>query len=700
MSPTVTSDQPADLEIRILPRREDGYPVEFTLKGEQQYSGLVPSDLQSWKPSGEILVDGQELLRLLLDNPVLQQAWAEIRGQSPRRRIRLRIDRDAPELHGLPWELLVEDRVVLSAGSNSPFSRYLPVAMPWGGLVEDRPIRVLVAIASPDDIEAQYSLAALDVAAERAALEAAFADAGPDNLEATFLESPLTLEQLEEALRDGYQVLHYLGHGSYSPRRQQATLYLQDDAGHTKMVTDDELVAMLARQSEPPQLVFLSACQSAVRATADAFRGLGPKLVALGVPAVVAMQDFVALETARKLSGIFYRRLAEHGEVDTALNEARGTLLTAGHADAAIPVLFMRLKSGQLWSAEADARGTVLGSQKPEVFWSGLVRMIQQQKCIPVIGPRVHNRWLPTPQELALLWSEEHSYPFASKDELPRVAQYLASSQGADFPRYESLSALKRWLADRLPEELQEQLCEQLMQQLRLRKKPDKIADLFANDSVTLSAVLKALGWSTLTADDPNEPHRVLASLNLPLYFTTNIDSFMVEALAAAGKTPTRELCRWNQAQPTSVFDDANYVPDVDNPLVYHLFGSDEEPDSLVLTDDNYLDYLVSVPPPQMKRIPDYIRGAIASNALLFVGYSLSDLEFRVIMRGLVATMDQRKRFKHVAVQLAFEDAAHSDVAAVQSFLQQYFQDSEINVFWGTSQQFVAELRSVWERRK
>jgi hypothetical protein len=53
--------------------------------------------------------------------------------------------------------------------------------------------------------------------------------------------------------------------------------------------------------------------------------------------------------------------LAEHGMVDCALNQARSTLLTAGRPDAAVPVLFMRLKSGQLWedmAAQAEKAPT------------------------------------------------------------------------------------------------------------------------------------------------------------------------------------------------------------------------------------------------------------------------------------------------------------------------------------------------------
>jgi len=42
---------------------------------------------------------------------------------------------------------------MLSAQADTPFSRYLPIALPWSGAVEERPIRVLVVISDPDDLE-------------------------------------------------------------------------------------------------------------------------------------------------------------------------------------------------------------------------------------------------------------------------------------------------------------------------------------------------------------------------------------------------------------------------------------------------------------------------------------------------------------------------------------------------------------------
>jgi len=679
-----------DLEIRMFQRQDEGYPVEMTLGGQQEFPrGYLSADVLPWTPSGDPVADGQRLLETLLADGALRSAWAEARGQTPQRRLRLRIDAAAAELHTLPWETLHEGPVMLSAQADTPFSRYLPIALPWGGPVEERPIRVLVVISSPDDVESKYNLARVDLTLERDNLASVFESLDPHILQVDFLEPPTTPQRLEEKLRTsasgagGYHILYYVGHGAFSARRGQAVLYLQDDAGNTHLLLDHELAAMLARQGVQPRLVFLAACQSAqmddirARSTNDAFVGLAPKLVSVGVPAVVAMQDFIAVESAREFGATFFRRLLEHGQVDQAVNEARSALLTAGRPDATAPVLFMRLKSGQLWSGEADARGEVLGDKNPAIFWKGLVKNIHSGKCTPIVGSRVRSRWIPDPTEIAQAWAEEYEYPYSDKEDLPRIVEYIAVSQGNDFPRYELLDLMRQTFSERLPEGL----------------KPDKKCE-------TLAALVKEIGWQELTADDPNETHKVLASLDLPLYLTTNYDNFLTAALEARGKRPARAICRWNEALdglPSLFEDDPNYEPTPEAPLVYHLFGNEEEPDSMVMSEDDHLDFLVRISA-EMERIPHYIWAVLANSSLMFLGYGLSDWGFRTIMRGLVATRQQRRKIKHIGVQLDPRDVSVLDVETAKVFLQQYFQSAEINVFSGSLEQFVAELREWWEK--
>ena len=697
MTNHAADEQFTDLEIRIFGRQDEGYPVEITLGGQQEFPrGHLAGDVVPWVPSASPADDGQKLFATFLADPALRSAWAEARARAPRRRIRLRIDPTAAELHALPWEVLQDGPAMLSAQADTPFSRYLPIALPWSGAVEERPIRVLVVIANPDDLATEYDLPPVDVALERETLQAAFEAVGPDELQADYLDAPVTLERLEEALRgashrpgvltggqalgDGYHALHFVGHGAFSARRGQAALYMQDEDGHARRVLDSELVSLVARQSVRPRLVTLVACQSATRSTADAFAGLGPKLVSVGVPAVVAMQDVVAIETARRFEAAFYGRLLEHGYVDRAVNEARSTLLTAGRADAAVPVLFMRLKSGHLWGAEADARGQVLGRQTPHVFWSTLIRNVQRGKCIPIVGPRAYGQWLPGRAEIARALAAEHQYPFVNVEDLARVTQYMATSGGDDFPRYEVLEVLLGRLSQRLPEVL----CP-------------------GGSCGSLTEWIEAVGWRDLVADHPNEAHQVLAGLDLPLYLTTNPDPFMVAALRARDRQAEREICRWSEDLewlPSRFEEDATYELGRETPLVYHLFGSDEEPSSLVLTEDHYLNFLVQVSKKEEGWIPASIYEALTLNPLMFVGYSLYDWEFRVLMHGLVASLDLRHRLKHVSVQLEYEDAQGADTAEVQSFLQNYFTEANINVFWGSTAQFIAELRERWDARQ
>ncbi len=97
----------ADLEIRILEQAERGYPVEITLNAQQEFAcGYLPFSIVPWLPGGDPVADGQRLFETLLTDPAVREAWATARGQSPRRRVRLRLDADAAELHALPWELL------------------------------------------------------------------------------------------------------------------------------------------------------------------------------------------------------------------------------------------------------------------------------------------------------------------------------------------------------------------------------------------------------------------------------------------------------------------------------------------------------------------------------------------------------------------------------------------------------------------
>jgi hypothetical protein len=202
-----------------------------------------------------------------------------------------------------------------------------------------------------------------------------------------------------------------------------------------------------------------------------------------------------------------------------------------------------------------------------------------------------------------------------------------------------------------------------------------------------LSEELKEFPLPDFDRDD--EPHAALAELPLPIFITTNYDDFMFTALERKGKQPRRELCRWNSSPSLAALPrvlDPAFVPTPESPVVFHLHGHVDVPDSLVLTEDDYLDFLVAVSRDD-GLLPHQIQRALAGASLLFLGYRLADWDFRVLHRGLVMAGEQSLRRLSVNVQLPPGDDASRD------YLEKYFGAMHVQVYWGKAADFARELR-------
>ena len=142
---------------------------------------------------------------------------------------------------------------------------------------------------------------------------------------------------------------------------------------------------------------------------------------------------------------------------------------------------------------------------------------------------------------------------------------------------------------------------------------------------------------------------------------TTNYDDFMAAALRRSkvhGATLPVELGARRSASEPSALDGA-LTPNPANPIVFHLHGHLDVPESLVLTEDDYLDFLVAVSR-DAELLPHQIQRALAGTSLLFVGYRLTDWDFRVIHRGLVMAGEPSLRRLSVTVQLPRDDRRRS----------------------------------------
>jgi hypothetical protein len=281
-----------------------------------------------------------------------------------------------------------------------------------------------------------------------------------------------------------------------------------------------------------------------------------------------------------------------------------------------------------------------------EDHWETLLERIRSRKCTPFLGAGAAAETLPLGSAIAKEWAREHGYPLEDSGDLARVSQYLAVKIDAMTPK-------------------------------------ERIGRFFGEESAP-------------DFTDPAEPHTVLAKLPLPVYLTTNFDDFMVRALEAQRKSPVRELCRWNERlvqRMPSAFDSPEGVdPTPDSPLVYHLHGIVEQPESLVLTEDDYFDFLVNVP---QVGIPPLIQEVLSATSLLFVGYRLADWNFRVLFRGFVELTQPSDRRLSVTVQLP-PDLTPTAVEHAKEYLRRYFGRKEIIVYWGTARDFTADILKRW----
>ena len=351
----VQRDDLPTLEIRISRASDTTYSVELRL-GEREFprGTLGPELLQA---DGGDDHGARLFARFTADEPI-RMAWSLAAALHPQRRIRLRLDDLAPALHTLAWEALTDTSPTatartLAADRDTPFSRHVATAAAPPGPLTALPIKILTAVAAPTDI-ADYDLPPLDRAAEIASIAEALAAAPPGRVQHTHLAGPCTLAALEAELEHGYHVLHLLAHGMARRDGAAATFFEAAD-GRTDRVDAARFAAMLDRLTPTLRLVALMSCQSATRSRTDARVGLAPQLLAAGVPAVLAMQDLVPVDTARAFTRAFYRELCTTGEIDRAANRARAVILTARLPGDAIPVLYSAAASNRLWTAELPA---------------------------------------------------------------------------------------------------------------------------------------------------------------------------------------------------------------------------------------------------------------------------------------------------------------------------------------------------------
>lgn len=602
--------------------------------------------------------------------------------------VHFRIHLDGPvRFHDVRWESLrdPESGSPIATSRNVLLSRYL--SSPDWRPIQQEPVReprALVVVAGPTDLSG-YSpggrvLAPVMVEEELVRARASFASYRP-----VFLgdgRDRATLNAIIERLNQGFDVLYIVAHGAHLG--DVPLLYLEKKDGTTDVVDARRLVERIQNLDRRPTVIMLSSCQSAGvgdESRSDdegALVGLGPRLSAVGVPAVVAMQGNITMRTAGDFATAFFAAFRKDGIVDRAAAVGRDAV--RDRPDWWVPVLFSRLRSARAYYDAQLAKDS-------EKNLEDLPVMIRNETFTPVLGPGLADGILGSREDIARGWVRRWQMPIVAhgQNNLAQVAQYLrVGRQPARVSAY-----LQDYLRTEVRERWEHAQSSSARNDDPFRDLPKALIDAAQPGGAILEVGRR------MRERDPLDPFRVVAALPVKVFITTGWTDLLQQALQSRNppKQPTTRCFPWTDRVDWDDDDDPLHppAPTVDKPLVYHLFGRLDDPNSLVLTEDDYFQWLAAWVE-KKGSIPVVIRKAMSSSLMLFLGYRLDDWDFRAVFQSIKSFSGRRHSiYHHVGVQVTPE-AQVVEPEAAQRYLESYFGDDGVKIFWADTPAFLEEL--------
>ena len=296
-------------------------------------------------------------------------------------------------------------------------------------------------------------------------------------------------------------------------------------------------------------------------------------------------------------------------------------------------------------------------------------------------------------QQLTKKWAEEIKYPMSDDHNLARVVQYLQVE--SDFPEGARKQYI-RFLINRL-----------LKNNENDEKYKETVAHLRSQAKIPLfSDVVARLGYPRF-AEGFEDPLRLLARLPVKIYITTSYSNFLERALEAEDKKPRTQLC-FCRVGKTMIKDehcpDRDFYPTDRNPAVVHLFGLEDYTNTLVLSEDDYINFLLNaVEDINLPEVyPSYLRGALPESSLLLLGYHLRDWDFRTLFRFISKIRKSESMYGEMAPSIAIQFLPQlgkkENQARSLQYLEKLFAKRNFKVKWAGTADFIYEIWNSWTK--
>jgi len=345
-------------------------------------------------------------------------------------------------------------------------------------------------------------------------------------------------------------------------------------------------------------------------------------------------------------------------------------------------------------------------------FWDNIMPFIKQGMVIPIISNSFRieqifreekeglDRTAETSQsddedwtideQLTKEWAEFVEYPMQDVHNLARIAQYFLVEQKDPIQaRAKYVEFLKAFLLTIAQDDEQYR---DLISELKLQTQEQ-----------SFSEIVRQLDYPRFS-QSAEDPLRLLAKLPLPIYITTSYYDFLERALDAEGKNPRTQICFWSgtgSKAKTEHRSDPNYEPTPTSPTVYHLFGLEDYPQTLVISEDDFMNFLISVVEDtntQNPIVPLKLRQALAESPLLLLGYQLRDWDFRVLFRFILKFRKEELSPRGMVIQLKQDKKRIGNKEKALQYLSHYLDKKQFDVEWTDTESFIRKLWDEWNK--
>ena len=295
-------------------------------------------------------------------------------------------------------------------------------------------------------------------------------------------------------------------------------------------------------------------------------------------------------------------------------------------------------------------------------------------------------------ERLTKEWSDLIGYPMPDIHNLARVAQYFLVEQKDPVPaRAKYIEFLKKFLLTIAQED---EAYKDLVMELKLQVQEQRFSE-----------IVRQLDYPRFS-QGVEDPLRLLSRFPLPIYITTSYYDFLERALEAEGKKPRTQVCFWSGGGSSARIEhrpDPGHEPTPASPAVYHLFGLEDYPQTLVLSEDDFMNFLISVVQDtntQNPIVPLKLRQALAESPLLLLGYQLRDWDFRVLFRFILKFRKEELSPRGMVIQLRPDKKRIGTVEKAFQYLGRYLDKKQFDVEWTDTERFIRKLWDEWSMRR